>query len=182
MQKSSKGRWVTFFDCGLRQHFAGCPHRLARTQTKCVLQWTCHGQVRSSVAMAAPRERFHIDHDSRPIEIIARENSRELPEEKTVLPTAPLQFFRAGALETSITAKPSCGRIAGNAAALTERQIQRFIRSQMPAACRLPRRKILYRYAVAKSERPRGEPRPLDGGGGAGSPPQPCLCALAPLP
>ncbi|MEN3377710.1 MAG: hypothetical protein V7604_3065 [Hyphomicrobiales bacterium] len=25
-----------------------------------------------------------------------------------------------------------------------------------------------------KSERPRGEPRPLDGGGGAGSPPQPC--------
>src|SRR4051812_1979811 len=25
-----------------------------------------------------------------------------------------------------------------------------------------------------KSERPRGEPRPLDGGGGAGCPPQPC--------
>jgi len=27
--------------------------------------------------------------------------------------------------------------------------------------------------APPKSERPRGEPRPLDGGGGAGSPPQP---------
>ena len=33
---------------------------------------------------------------------------------------------------------------------------------------------------VPKSERPRGEPRPLDGGGGAGSPPQPCSgCAAA---
>jgi hypothetical protein len=60
------------------------------------------------MAMASPRERFQIGYDSRPIETIARENSRSLPEERNDPSHGTSAIFSGGCCRNKHQRRAGC--------------------------------------------------------------------------